>query len=307
MNRQIQVDVVRCVSVALVVTVVLALGLGATVCRADEPKLLAVYFGIFDDGYVQSMAVQDQIPWDKVNRVQIVFATVEGGILQDITVEDSTAEAQDRIRNIISLVRDANPAAEIFIVSNYGETVTNEYVNAAQDPQRFADSVLAYLQDYGLDGFDMDWEDTAIDDYASELETLLSTTYATLKAAGSSPSGGEYKLTHTIWPGVHSPETVAAVVDDVDGLNLMTYGDDLDTYAADYADAGVPYALMIAGVEAETGDLQDSPDSIAAKAQYVVDNDLAGIFVWRLDNDTRPDGEPPTFEVTDDVYAALNP
>lgn len=307
MKRQIQFNVTRWAFVGLALLLALALGFGNAVCSANQPQLLAVYFGIFDDAYVEAMTIQEQIPWDKVNRVQIAFATVEDGVLQDITVNDTTAEAQERITSLIALVRDANPSIEILIVSNYGPEVTDEYLQAAQDPQRFADSVLEYLQDYGLDGFDMDWEDTAIDDYADELETLLGTTYATLKVAGESPTGGKYQLTHTVWPGVASPETVAAIADDVDHLNLMTYGDGLASYATDYADAGVPYELMIAGVEAETGDLQDSADSIAAKAQYVLDNDLAGIFVWRLDNDTRADGEPPTFEVTNWVYDALNP
>jgi hypothetical protein len=44
----------------------------------------------------------------------------------------------------------------------------------------------------------------------------------------------------------------------------------------------------------------------------VSQNNLAGMFVWRMDNDMRTtDGEttggPPTFQVTDWVYDALTP
>ena len=50
------------------------------------------------------------------------------------------------------------PGCLIFITSNFGGDLDNEYLVAAQDPQKFADSVLAYLKAYDLDGYDMDWE-----------------------------------------------------------------------------------------------------------------------------------------------------
>jgi GH18 family chitinase len=300
----------------LLVVVALVFAGSARPVRAEDPKMVAVYFGMFDGHYTDTIR-QDQTPWSRLDRVYIAFATVKGGALTDINIPGvPTAEAQERIRNLVTLCRNANPTAEIFISSNYGDEEDQEYLKAAKHPSRFADSVLKYLQTYGLDGYDMDWESQYIDDYAGQLKALLSATYSKLKGAGPSPTGGEYKLTHTIWPGVHSPSTVAAISDYVDGLNLMTYGtnSNLEDYASSYADAGVPYEKMLAGVESEFGYSggTDTQESIGQKADFVAQHNLAGMFVWRMENDMcTPDGEsaggPPTFQVTNWVYDALRP
>ena len=118
---------------------------------------------------------------------------------------------QRRIHEIVALCRENNPEAEIFITSNFDEKELDpQYLQAAQDPQKFADSVLAYLKEYDLNGYDMDWESGQINEYAPQLTSLLSTCHATFAAAGNNPHGRPYLLTHTVWPGVESAETVPA-------------------------------------------------------------------------------------------------
>jgi GH18 family chitinase len=289
------------------------------VTPVNPPRVCAAYFAMVDGAYDKAMSVKNNIPWDKVNRVYIAFATLDdNGLLTNLQVNGSTGEADKRIRTIISQCRSAQPKAEIYIVSNFGGEMNARYLAAAKNPQGFADSVLAYLKSYGLDGFDMDWETYNIDDYAVPLKTILTTTYKTLKASGISPSGGTYKLSHTIWPGVHSPETVASIKDCVDEINLMTYGTgpaySLEEYAPQYSAAGFPYSKMVAGVESEFGysdnEGPDTEASVSAKADFVKKNKLAGMFSWRLDNDmcaTEGTGDegPPTFQVAKWVYKYL--
>jgi hypothetical protein len=89
-------------------------------------------------------------------------------------------------------------------------------------------------------------------------------------------------------------------------LNLMTYGPidmyDLTSYATAYHDAGFPYGKMIGGVESESGYGEsgghDTQESVAAKCAYVKENNLAGLFEWRMDNDMRQENSPPTYTVT---------
>jgi GH18 family chitinase len=216
------------------------------------------------------------------------------------------AEMQARIRNVVALCRQDNPDADIFIVSNFGDDLDTEYLAAAQDPQKFADSVVAYMREYDLDGYDMDWESRQIDDYAPQLTSLLSACHATFAAAGNSPRSRPYLLTHTVWPGVESAQTVAGLKDAVDQLNLMTYGPGdaygLASYADSYHAAGFPYGKMIGGVESEGGYGEnggtDTQESVAAKCAYVKAHNLAGLFEWRIDNDMRSGDGPPTFKVT---------
>jgi GH18 family chitinase len=279
-------------------------------------NIVAAYFYLYpdpnDDTYPLVMSAKDAIPWKKVNRIYIGFATLHDGVLTDLPAGNSAenisqrAETQGRIRNVVALIRKNNPGAEIFITSNFGqEEMDPQYLLAAQDPQKFADSVVGYLKEYDLDGYDMDWESRKIDDYAPQLTSLLSACHDRF-AAGNSPRGRPYSLTHTVWPGVESPETVAGLADSVDQLNLMTYGPgdtyDLTSYAAAYHDAGVPWEKMIGGVESEAGYGEsgghDTQESVAAKCAFVKENNLAGLFEWRMDNDMRPDGSPPTYQVT---------
>ena len=94
---------------------------------------------------------------------------------------------------------------------------------------------------------------------------------------------------------MHSPETVASLKDIVDNINLMTYGPgqdyDLKAYAESYYQAGFPYEKMIGGVESEFGYAEngghDTQESITEKCAYVKENNLGGMFSWRLDNDMR--------------------
>lgn len=262
------------------------------------------------------MSIADDIPWQKINRLYIAFATIRDGELTNIAVNGSTQEAEDRINNIVQLYRAGNAAGEIFITSNYGDKdVDEEYLQAAANPQHFADSVRAYLEQHDLDGYDMDWESHDINDYA---DALLNACSDTFRQAGPNSRGKSFQITHTIWPGVHTTETVARLNDVVDSINLMTYNsglDDLETYAVEYNDAGFPYAKMIVGVESEFG-MEGNVDadmraSVAAKADFVKKNGLAGIYTWRLDNDTRridenTPGGPPSFLVAGWVYDEMS-
>ena len=94
----------------------------------------------------------------------------------------------------------------------------------------------------------------------------------------------------------------------------MTYGaesaDDLQSYAQSYYDAGFPYEKMIGGVESELGypesGGQDTQKSIQEKCDFAKENNLAGMFSWRLDNDMRSEGSPPTFQVANLLYEAMS-
>lgn len=288
---------------------------GADTGSTEGTPIIAAYFLIFDEGYDQTMTVPDSIPWNKINRLYIAFATVNDGVLTEATTDGTSAEeAEVKIRKVADLCRNGNPDAEIFISSNFGDqSIDDKYLEAARNPQRFADSVLDFLRKYNIDGYDMDWETYRINDYADDLHTLLSACNSTLKQTGPNPHGKPYKVSHTIWPGVHTPETVAGLKDCVDNINLMTYGagsgDDLRSYAESYYDAGFPYEKMIGGAESELGYAEnggpDTQDSIQQKCNFAKEMNLAGMYSWRLDNDMRDGGSPPTFQVANWIYEAM--
>jgi len=292
--------------------------LTVTPVPAETNPVIGAYFYLFDDGYNNTLNIQDNIPWNEINRLYIAFATVKDGSLTNIQTDGSEDLADERIKTIVNLCRKTNPDAEILISSNYGLNETEEYLTAADNPVVFADSVLNYLQRYDLDGYDMDWEDYSADSYKEEQIRLLSACKEAFDTSNRSPEDRPYVLTCTIWPRVHDPETVVSYVPYVDQANLMTYGTgdayDLSTYAEHYHDAGVPYEKMIGGVESEN-DYSDNggPDtneSIQAKGQLVLEKGMAGLMNWRMDSDTvdtNTDGTiTPSFLVTDQVHRVLS-
>ena len=277
-------------------------------------KVNAAYFGIFDTYiYDMAMRVKDTIPWVKINRLYIAFAMVSGtGELVDDTITMNAtdlipaAECEIRIKNIVNLCRTANPDTEILISSAPYIPEAN-YLEALKNPQKFADSVVRYVKKYNLDGFDMDWESPLIKYdpvVIAQLPVLFSTCRDTLRATGLNPHGKPYKVTTSV--GYHIPKTVASLKDSVDGINIMSYGgpnaDLLILMASQYLAAGFPAEKMIGGATCETVD-PETESTVAAKWSYVHQQNMGGMFAWRMDNDTRPSlGSSPTFRVMNWLY-----
>jgi GH18 family chitinase len=154
----------------------------------------------------------------------------------------------------------------------------SRYLLAAKYPNKFAHSVLTYLEKYNLDGYDIDWETGHINEYVDELVNILK--------ACKNLFGNKYKLTHTVWPGIHSDVTVGKVIPYLDYINIMSYGNfglALEPLITNYNKVGVPYAKIILGVTSELD--FDNNKTIAAKIDVIKKYDLGGIFLWRIDTD----------------------
>ncbi len=301
-----------------IICLILICSFGIPSGYAENDPIIGAYFYLFDDTYDQVMNNPDDLPWNQFNRLYLAFATIQDGNLTNIEMDEEGEEADTKIKNLVDLCRERNPNAEIIISSNYGDAVTREYLSAASDPDQFARSVRSYLEQYDLDGYDMDWESFDINNYQDEQSDLLQACKAEFASNASLNSHNEpYTLTSTIWPGVHDPETVAGYEEFVDQFNIMSYGpgegNDLGYYADQYAEAGVPYAKMIGGIESESGYEEnggpDTRDSVSAKAEIVHSRGMAGLMNWRIDNDTRaPDGnatDSTAYSVTGWIYDDL--
>ena len=243
------------------------------------------------------MYVSKAIPWKMFDRIIMSFAILgENG---NLTNERATDHA--KILHIISSYKKARPDGQI-LISNYGEYDDN-YVNASKNSQNFAEIVLLYLKKYEIDGFDLDWESVRINDLSNELINLLKTCKYIFK--------NKYKLSHAIWPGVHSPKTVGMLANLVDEINIMSYEmsiSSLEFLINQYNQSGFPYEKMVLGMETETRN--ENNETICGKIDLVNKYNLRGIFVWRLDNDDIPIKSgiqvgPPSFRTVKMLYGAL--
>ena len=259
----------------------------------NKQYIVAAYFGIFDDDYIYTMRVNDTIQWSMFDRIYIAFATVNKyGELNNTHIYNN-----EKIFNIISLYKKARPNGKIFISSDYGDEIDKYYLYAAKNPVKFANSVVNYMNTFNINGYDIDWETSFINNWSNDLVNIITTC--------SKIFNTKYKITHTIWPEVHSTETVALLSNIVDEINIMSYGiniDNLEKLINQYNNSGFPYEKMMIGIETEFG---ESKEVILGKVNLVNKYHLAGVYIWRLDNDNMimvNDTKIPTFKTTKLLY-----
>lgn len=262
-------------------------------------QIVSSYFAFFDDAYNATMNTSKTIPWKMFDRILIAFAMLDekGNLTNSLVTDDA------KIRRIISLYRKSRPDGEI-LISIYGDDSVNErYIYASNHTEIFTKSVLKYLKKYQINGLDVDWETFAINAYSTELVNLLKSCYNAF--------GKKYKITHTIWPRIHSPDTVGLLANVVDEINIMSYGtdvNDIEYLINQYNQSGFPYRKMIIGMDTESE--SETKDSITAKMELIKKYGVKGPYLWRLDNDGIPRKNgvpigPPTFKTTKLLYDVL--
>src|SRR5262249_35375580 len=146
---------------------------------------------------------------------------------------------------------------------------------------------VAYLKQQGLNGISIDAEQDGMSS-VTELVTQLGPSF---QAAG-------FGIAISVpWPGngpvnLYGANAVAVFNQYVEVLELQDYSsmgtpDD----AAVWIQAGVPASLLMGGVATENGSAQTSLADTAAWTTYALQNQLRGMFSWRLDNDHGQDGQ----------------
>jgi hypothetical protein len=176
--------------------------------------------------------------------------------------------------------------------------------NRANNNRSTANTV-AYLQQQGLNGLTIDSETDGMGDVA-ELVSQLGPSFksAGLRIAVSVP-----------WPGngpvsLYGQKAVAAFNTYVDAVELQDYSSNgTPTDVPVWTQAGVRAAILLGGVCTENSDVQTSLDDTAAWTRYALQNQLRGMFSWRLDNDHGLQGQnedvQPTFTGAKTIYATV--
>lgn len=249
----------------------------------------------------------DVFPWT----IQLQQSTHPGGITN-----------QQYMTNVMSDARAANPNIKILAMLGYAADEITQIFGS--DPTQwpaeatgYAANVVAYLESYGLDGFDVDWEPEFSD---SGNSTMFNLVFSAIRNAF--PTGGkQYYL-------VISPSEVGydeqgnpvmdgqTVTDCFDFVNLQIYG---GAQPDDFTAIGVAKDLLAYGAKFEPN--FGVPDQTA---QAAYDAYVAGgynvVTQWRLNSGNFQyeqaqqmilyqlvHGQQPTFDDTQIAGAAGNP
>lgn len=202
---------------------------------------------------------------------------------------------------VLTQIRTQAPGVLIYAgVGDTGLSVT--VADNRENNNRSTANIVAYLQQQGLDGITIDSESDGMGDVA-ELVSQLGPSFKTaglgIAVSVPWPSNGPVAL--------YGEKAVAAFNQHVDAVELQDYSSaGTSTDVPVWIQAGVQAAILMGGACTENSDVQTSLEDTAAWTLYALQNQLRGMFSWRLDNDhglqgTNEDVEP-TFTGAKTIY-----
>ena len=274
--------------------------------RPIRGPVVGQYFGLFEGlPKARYREIVAAAPFDKCNLLILAFVRTfafgrpseEGGpiyVAQFANGRESPFELDpndtdgDRVKLVVRMARKKNPSIKILISLGWGDNKDTE--KAARTPVEFADSVRALVQAYHLDGIDIDFESTRVEPAAMLI--LAQEIRRSLNKIPGRP------MIMTITPA-QTEGLNKGVLEQFTYVMPQTY--DHGGNGFNFADArwlanqlGGSYERIVYGLDSEAGSPQnpekpDNPKKFAAQAKR---NHAAGIFAWRLDNDSAEQGFP---------------
>jgi hypothetical protein len=274
--------------------------------RPIRGPVVGQYFGLFEGlSKARYREIVAAAPFDKCNLLilafvrtftfeekgrQIYVAQFTNGRESPFQLDPNDTDG-DRVKLVVRMARKKNPSIKILISLGYSQTEENDDTErAARTPVEFADSVRTLVQAYNLDGIDIDFESTRVEPAAMLI--LAQEIRRSLNKILRRP------MIMTITPA-QTEGLNKGVLEQFTYVMPQTY--DHGGNGFNFADArwlanqlGGSYERIVYGLDSEAGSPQnpekpDNPKKFAAQAKR---NHAAGIFAWRLDNDSVKDGFP---------------
>jgi len=213
------------------------------------------------------------------NVVNIAFGDYSGGIIGQESDDNVVREGIEAIHAKGGVVKIALGGA-LFSMG--------QYVTSPEDALRFAEQMQAAAMEYGLDGMDLDVEDSG----AGE-EVQVAVIKETRRLLPN------FQITYTIAATVPAIEpwrsVIERTVEDLDAVNIMAYdyywpGYTFDLDLNTLRGLGVPADKIVYGIMPGHSDAPNEYTSIedaVSVADYVITNGLAGAMTWDVNRDCR--------------------
>lgn len=272
-----------------------------------QGKVMGHFFGLFHGCTQQHFQkIVASAPFDRCNLLILAFLGInqraDGAWVPVLTngrdncFNGGRAKAgdtdDDRIKLVMDTARAANRDVKILISFGY----CNEVIKASKSPEAFANGLAAIVQKYGLDGFDIDWEQQGkldLDGFtSSHFATLMDHVTDALRKVVAQPI-------LTICPAIVYAGSATDPLMDRTVLGKFTYvmpqtyqHGGIGTRADDYALKLGGYSNIVYGINGEgyvnppTWDPLQVPDDPRSSWQKAISSNAAGVFSWRLDTDS---------------------
>jgi len=223
-----------------------------------------------------------------VNLVNIAFGDYSGGIGGHDATDDIIREGIKAIHEKGGYVKIALGGALYSMGS---------YVSSTAEATEFAEKMAVAAADLGLDGMDLDVEDSGT---GAEVEIfLIKETRRIL--------GPDFHITYTL-PALSAQydpwmSTIAGTVEELDAVNVMAYdyywnGYTFDLDLEQLTMLGLPPSKIVYGVmpgHHDAGNEYTSVEDAAAVTKYALEKGLGGVMTWDINRDCsgrqgNPDG-----------------
>jgi len=229
-----------------------------------------------------------------VNLVNIAFGDYSGGVAGHEATEEM-------IRKGIEAIHQKGGYAKIALGG--AKYSMSFHVHSVEDATDFAKKMAEAANDLGLDGMDLDVEDSGAD--ADVQIAVIKETRRLL--------GPNFHITYTISALTSQIEpwrsTIMATVSELDAVNVMGYdvyweGWNIDQDVEQLVGLGVPLDKIVYGVMPGHHDAANEyttvEDAVEA-AKYVLEKGLGGVMTWDINRDCRgrmgnPSGEDNLFQ-----------
>jgi chitinase len=193
-----------------------------TACAQEAPRDYRII------GYVADGPTLPKISADKLDVINFAFAQINPA--HEVFLPQPTAAGS--LTGLVALRKD-NPDLKVLLsIGGWGAGNFSEAALTDASRARFADTALALVRKYDLDGLDIDWEYPAHPgpgishrpEDKQNFTLLLQALRAKLDALGASKGGRRYLLTIAAADGEAARGLEIARISEVlDWINLMTY------------------------------------------------------------------------------------
>lgn len=252
------------------------------------------YYPIYNQGPGQWLSPTQSTPLNKVNTIYIAFAHAypkENGAI--LNYELGQAAEPENLALLVKVAREQNPQVKILISLGWGKNdwsyIAADYANNAN---LFVPSVISFIRDNNLDGFDIDNEDIGVEQSSgyisqSNFDSVIFNLRKALDQAALEDNKSYYL---TITPagnndaesgGIVNTEVDTANVNSFNLINIQTYYEEFDedwstVFMAELLKTGYPKNRIANGISTEKCNPGVFPEYLG----------YAGLFNWDMTADS---------------------